>query len=120
MKLNYKNSIQVGYRVLVQLYKNEEDEVTEVKSAGGIITEVRDNKRKTAVQRSTQIARVVHIPEGAFSNFSIDKPWYKVGDLVLICKYSGDDLEDIDEDGKSQVYRAIYAQDVQAILEEVK
>lgn len=100
-----------GYRVLVKLKKVEQELVE--KSEGGIITQVKTKSRVDLEQRATQEAYVVEIGSTAFQAFDDGKPWVKKGDCVLICKYSGDDLLDIEEDS---VYRIINDKDIEAVF----
>ena len=64
-------------------------------------------------QRATQEAYVVAIGPTAFKAFDDGLPWCKVGDCVLICKYSGDDLDDVEED---EIYRVINDRDIEAVF----
>lgn len=100
-----------GHRVLVKLKKI--DEQKEVKSEGGLILEIKENKKIKAEKRATQEARIISLGPNAFKAFDDGQPWCKEGDLAMICRYSGDDLEDI-EDG--EIYRIINDEDVQAIF----
>lgn len=90
---------------------NKEKNVYEELSTFGMVLDVKDvsayddmRKRESV---ATQEAYIVSMGRSAYA----DKggPECKVGDLVLICKYSGEDMHDI-EDGV--IYRAITDQDV--------
>ncbi len=102
-----------GYRVLVKLKKI--DEAEEVKSAGGIITEVRSKSKIDLEQQATQEAYVIGLGPTAFKAYDDGEPWVKEGDCVVICKYSGDDRKDIEE---GEVYRIINDNDIQAVFPE--
>jgi len=101
-----------GHRVLVKLVKPEEEKIT--KSAGGIIVGIKDNKTLEAEKHAMQEARVIAIGHSAFKIFGDGTPWCKVGDLVLIAKYSGEDRKDIEE---NEVYRIINDENIFAVFE---
>lgn len=101
----------VGYRVLVKLKKIDEN--AEVKSEGGIITQVRSESRIELEQRAGTEAYVMEVGPTAFQAYDDGKPWCKVGDLVVIAKYAGVDLNDVEED---EIYRLINDQDVIAVF----
>lgn len=101
-----------GHRVLVKLKKvSEIKEVTYGDSK--IVVELKNNKKINAEKLATQEARVMALGPTAFKAFDDGDPWCKVGDLVMICRYSGDDRHDIEE---GEVYRIINDEDVQAIF----
>lgn len=100
-----------GFRILVEL--KQVDEELEVKSDGGIVLQVKTKSKIKAEQKATQEAYVRAIGPTAFKAFDDGQAWCKVGDCVLICKYSGDDLDDIEED---KVYRVIADRDIQAVI----
>lgn len=102
-----------GYRVLVRLKPVNKD--FEEKSEGGIITKIKSKQRVELEQKATQEAYVMEIGPTAFKAYDDGQPWVKKGDLVQICKYSGDDLTDIEED---EVYRIINDQDIIAVFPE--
>lgn len=102
-----------GFRVLVKL-KQIDQELEEV-SDGGIITKVKTKTTRELEQRATQEAYIIELGPTAFQAFDDGRPWVKPGDCVLICKYSGDDLFDIEEDA---VYRVISDRDIEAIFPE--
>jgi co-chaperonin GroES (HSP10) len=102
-----------GYRVLVKL--EEMDQRSEEMSEGGIITKVKTKTTRELEQRATQKAYVVDIGPTAWKSFDDGTPWASIGDCVLICKYSGDDLSDIEE---GEVYRVINDRDIEAIFPE--
>ena len=105
------NITPAGYRVLVRLKKTDKkvDEVSE----GGIILET--NVDVEAHQYATQEAYVEKLGITAFKSFDEGDPWCKVGDLVLIAKYSGENRKDLKT---GEIYRVINDQDIIAILEE--
>jgi len=91
------------------------EEIKEVKSEGsGIILEIKKESKLNAEKYATQEAEVMALGHTAFKAFDDGEPWCKVGDKVMICKYSGDDRTDI-EDG--EIYRIINDEDIQAIFE---
>ena len=124
-----------GHRVLVKL------KVIEEVSTGGILL-VTDDK-KASYQKAMQEAYVVAIGPQAFTAFNIASeswiphlykllksfltrepltyksqdlaPWCKVGDLVLIARYSGEDKVDPDTE---EVFRIINDEDIFATLED--
>ena len=101
-----------GHRVLVKLKKiNETKEVTYGDKK--IIVEIKTEKKLNAEKLSTQEARIVALGPTAFKAFDDGVPWCKEGDLVMICRYSGDDRTDIEDD---EIYRIINDEDVQAIF----
>lgn len=108
----------VGHRVLVKLKKNSDSDETYVMK-NGIITEIRTERKKTAEKMSTQEAWIMALGQNAFKAFDDGSPWCKVGDLALICKYSGEDRSDIEE---GEIYRIINDEDIEAIFkgEELK
>ena len=97
----------IGFRVLVKLKKIEE-----TLTPGGVIvrSEVQIGKEK----RATQEAYVVEVGPQAFKDFGDGEPWCKEGDCVLIAKYSGDDMMDVEDD---EVYRVINDRDIAAVFE---
>lgn len=101
----------VGFRVLVKLRKVAQEEY--VTSEAGVITEVRSKSRIEREQRATQEAYVVECGPSAFKAFDDGKAWCSVGDCVLISKYSGDDLDDIEE---GELYRVINDRDIEAVF----
>lgn len=105
--------IPAGFRVLVKLKKV--NEAKEIKSAGGIVMEIKENKKINAEKRATQKAYVIAVGKTAWKGYDDGHPWAKVGDCVLICKYSGDDLDDVEED---QIYRIISDRDIEAVVHE--
>lgn len=101
-----------GYRVLVRLKetKKEKEEVSE----GGIIMKIKTNKEMVAESRNVQEAYVIKIGPTAFQAFDDGHAWCKEGDCVLICRNSGDELYDIEDE---QIYRIINDRDIQAVFE---
>ncbi len=102
-----------GYRVLVKLKKIDQ-ELEEV-SEGGIITKVKTKDLRAQEQKGTQEAYVVDIGPTAWQAYDDGTPWAQIGDCVMICKYSGDDRHDIEED---EVYRVINDRDIEAVFPE--
>lgn len=101
-----RDIVPPGDRVLVRLKPVEEV------SKGGIIlhgTAKSAEKEQYAVQE----AYVVRVGWDAWVLLGSGKPWCKVGDCVLIKKYSGEDLDDI-EDGV--LYRVISDEDIVAVF----
>lgn len=96
-----------GHRVLVRLKQIKE-------SKGKIVLpdHVKENH-----QHATQEAYVEALGITAYKGYDQGSPWCKVGDLVLIAKYSGEDRVD---ENTGEVYRIINDEDVFAILEEKK
>lgn len=70
-----------GYRVLVRL-----KEVEEVTESGIIVHTMDSSKREQAGQIE---ATIVELGKDAFTGFGDGTPWCKVGDKVLIARYSG-------------------------------
>lgn len=62
------------------------------------------DKTVESQQYATQEAYVVELGPDAFLNLGSGRPWCKVGDLVKIAKYSGDDDPTVEE---GSVYRII-------------
>lgn len=103
----------VGFRVLVKLKKISQE--IEQKTASGIITAVKTIDNIKREQRATQEAYVVELGPTAFKAFDDGNDWCAKGDCVLISKYSGDDLDDV-EDG--EIYRIINDRDIEAVFPE--
>lgn len=95
-----------GHRVLVKLPDIEE------KTESGLI--VSWGEKSIADQKSTQIAEVIEIGPNAFRAFDDGEPWCKVGDMVFVAKYSGEDRKDPDS---GAVFRIINDEDIFAIVE---
>ena len=85
-----------GHRLIVKLLRPEE------KSQGGIIF-IDTEKTKYASEK----AEVIQVGKQAFKVFDNGEPWCKVGDIVLIAKYSGRQMEE-----NGFVYRIINDEDV--------
>jgi len=102
-----------GYRVLVRLKPMEKK--TEVISKGGLILEIKTDKQLDREQEAMTEAYVVDIGPSAFKAFDDGAPWCKVGDCVLISKYSGTSIDCQDEGNH---YRMINDQDIQGIFPE--
>lgn len=94
-----------GDRVLIELVPAEE--ITQ----GGIII---PNEIKEAERYATQEAWIVDIGPTAWKMLGDGEPWAKIGDRVLVVKYSGQNREDL-EDGK--VHRIISDEDILAVFE---
>lgn len=107
-----RNLKAVGHRVLVRL--KQIDESLEEMSDGGIITKVKTKSRVDLEKQATQEAYVIQIGQNAWKAYDDGDPWAKVGDCVLISKYSGDDRHDI-EDG--EIYRLINDGDIHGVFE---
>lgn len=105
--------IPAGHRLLVKL--KPIDQVTEVKTDWGFVTEFKDQKILEREQYATQEAYVVKLGINAFKAFDSGDSWCKEGDLVLIAKYSGEDRKDIEE---GEIYRIINDEDVIDIFKE--
>lgn len=101
-----------GYRVLVKIKPVEKEK--ETLSKGGLILEIKTDKQIQREQEANTEAYVVDIGPSAFKAFDDGTPWCKVGDCVLISRYSGTLVEATDGD----VYRMINDQDIQAIFPE--
>lgn len=99
----------------MKLRKIDQEEYTTTDS--GLITAVRTKSRIEREQRATQEAYVIECGPSAFKAFDDGEPWCKVGDCVLISKYSGDDLDDIEDD---EIYRVINDRDIEAIFPDDK
>lgn len=101
----------VGFRVLVKLKKVAQE--TEQKTESGLIIAVKTKDKIKLEQRATQEAYIVETGPSAFKAFDDGAAWCVKGDCVLISKYSGDDLDDI-EDG--EIYRIINDRDIEAVF----
>lgn len=97
MKAKWKRDPQpCGDRLIVKVLAEEKT------SGGGIIL-------KAPRKVDSQEAIVMVIGEDCWKACGSGKPWAKVGDRVRINKYSGDDMDDI-EDGC--MYRCIHDEDL--------
>lgn len=92
----------IGPRVLIRLKPTEV-----VVSQGGII--IQTESQTTRAKFATVEAYVVDISETAWAEYGDKKPDVKVGDLVKVVKYSGDDDLTIEDD---QIYRIINEVDI--------
>lgn len=99
----------MGCKIIVKLKKTEK--VKEVKSEGGILLEFKTERQVTQEAYATQEARVVAIGPAVCEDYT---KGLKVGDLVMICKYSGEDKSDIEDD---EIYRVINDNDIHAVFE---
>ncbi len=104
-----RNLIPAGHRVLVKLKKVEQEE----KTASGLIISANYGEMHDRQQYATQEAYVVALGMNAFIGYDEGKPWCKVGDLVMIAKYAGEDRKDIEED---EIYRVINDGDIVAVF----
>lgn len=95
----------------MKLRKIDQEEYTTTES--GLITAVRTKSRIEREQRATQEAYIIECGPTAFKAFDDGTPWCKRGDCVLISKYSGDDLDDIEE---GEIYRIINDRDIEAVF----
>ena len=102
----------VGHRLLVRCEAIEKEK--EKKTEGGVIFEFKTDDQLAREALSVMEARVMDVGEGAFKGLGSGTPWCKVGDLVLINRYSGINRDDIEED---VVYRIINDEDVIALFE---
>ena len=91
-----------GHRVLVKL--KEIEKVEEKKSKGGIVLEIVDESQRRREQFAITDAYVIAIGPTAYKGFDDGLPWCKVGDLVKVPKYAGENIEDEDT---GIVYRVI-------------
>jgi co-chaperonin GroES (HSP10) len=101
--------IPAGHRILVELKR------LETVSKGGII--LNHGTKKTMNQTGTMEAKVVALGMNAFKAFDDGEPWCKVGDNVLIRKYAGENLfevEDINLD--VPLFRLIEDEDILVIV----
>lgn len=92
-----------GDRVLVKLKPPEQK---------GLIIQTRTTVEQE--KYATQEATIVWIGKGAWKQCGDGSPWAEVGDKVLICKYSGEDREDIEP---GEVYRMISDENVYGVFE---
>ena len=100
-----------GYRILVKIKPIEKK--TEEKSKGGILLEIKTDKQLQREQEAMTEAYVMDIGPSAFKGFDDGIPWCKKGDCVLISRYSGILVDDVEE---GYVYRMINDQDIQAVF----
>lgn len=77
---------------MVKLRKTEKE--VEKKSEGGIIFEIKTKKLVEQEQYATQLADVVKVGDTSWKAFDNGEPWCKVGDVVLIAKYAGQNRVD--------------------------
>lgn len=96
-----------GHRILVKLKDVEQ------KSKGGIILASDTDVR--AQRYATQEAEVIELGQTAYKAFDDGTPWVKVGDTVLIAKYSGENREDPET---KEIFRIINDEDVIGTIEE--
>jgi len=102
-----------GYRVLVKIRPLEKK--AEEVSKGGIFLEIKTDYQLQLEQEAMAEAYVVDIGPSAFKAFDDGLPWCRIGDCVLISRYSGTLVDDIEE---GCVYRMINDQDIQAVFPE--
>lgn len=95
----------VLHRIILKL-----DTVEEVTASGIVIPKDLINKERKAVE----IGTVVSIGETAFKDYGGSENTLSVGDRVIIAKYSGKDVKDIDE----QEYVVCNDEDILVIIKE--
>jgi len=102
-----------GYRVLVRL--KPIDEAKEVKSVGGLIIKIKTGIDAEQEQQGMREAYIIDIGPSAFKMKSTgDKtPWCKVGDCVMIHKFSGTLISEM---GDEFTYRMILDMDIEAVF----
>jgi len=100
-----------GYRILVKVKPLEKK--AEVQSKGGILLEIKTDAQLKREQEAVTEAYVVDVGPSAFKAFDEGKPWCKIGDCVLISKYSGTLVDGVEE---GSVYRMINDQDIIAVF----
>lgn len=97
-----------GWRVLIKIKKIVPE--LEKKTEFGVIYALSNAQKEKLKQTASQEAYIVDVGPSAFKGES----WCKAGDLVQVCKYSGDDLKDIEE---GEIYRIINDSDIQCVFE---
>jgi co-chaperonin GroES (HSP10) len=102
--INRKGKVP-GDRVLVKL------KPTEKVSAGGIVF-IDNTVEKN--QYATQEAYVMQIGSTAWKDYGDGQPWAKIGQLVKVLRYSGEDDTTIEE---GSVYRVINDVDIVYVWE---
>lgn len=100
-----------GHRVLVKLKKTESETVEKTKS--GIITAIKSVNEIEREQYATTDATVVELGHTAFKAFDDGKAWCKVGDTVIIAKYSGIDRK-LDN---GDILRIVVDEDIIGVVE---
>lgn len=98
-----------GNRIFIKLKPIEK--VHDKLSEGGIVLEVRTDKKLKLEQESIYIGHVIALGPEAYAEYK--EPWCKVGDCVQISKYSGTLVDDVEE---GEVYRMVNDIDVQAVF----
>lgn len=101
-----RNLRPCGDRVLVKL-KNPEE-----KSTGGIVLVTAINKDME--RHASCEAYILRLGHDSFKMLGSGEPWCKVGDLVLIRKYSGENREDLID---GELCRLISDEDILGVFE---
>ena len=95
----------VLHRILLKL-----DDVEEVTASGIIITKELVEKERKAVE----IGTIVAIGETAFKDYGGSPNTVSIGDRVIIAKYSGKEVKDLDE----TKYVVVNDEDILVIIKE--
>lgn len=110
-----------GHTLLVKLKPDFVDNKYEKTAAGyeektssGLILSIKKDNDVARERFSTQEAYVLAIGPTSYKGVDDSTPWVKVGDCVLIKKYSGEDREDIID---GEICRLINDIDVTGIFE---
>lgn len=101
-----RNLQPAGHRVLIKLKQSKK----EVTSFGLEIVE--DERVRQGKKYAMTEAKVVALGMNAFKAFDDGVPWCKVGDTVLVSKYSGETIEGIEDD---EIYRLINDEDIHGV-----
>lgn len=96
-----------GYNLVVELHP------TEKVSAGGIILA---KERVTREQEASMRATVLDVGPDAFKDYS-KKPWCKVGDTIIVQKYSGVKTDMLNPEDLVRIIRDV---DVLGLVEDTK
>lgn len=80
--------VPILHRIILKL-----DDIEEVTSSGIVIPKDLIEKERKAVETGT----VISIGETAFKDYGGSLDTIKIGDRVIIAKYSGKEVQDIDE-----------------------
>lgn len=108
----------LGDRILVKVKKDLIDKDYQFNSKTGKYDEVSEtgfviqSLTKDQIENlklGTQEARVVQIGKDAYKSLGSGDNWVEIGDLVTICRWSGEALPDI---GDGEIYRVISDHDV--------
>jgi co-chaperonin GroES (HSP10) len=101
----------IGSYILVRLKRIDEEK--EVKTDWGFIERIREDSQIKREQRGTKEAYIVAIGEDAPNELG-GELGFKIGDLVLIAKYAGDDMDDV-VDG--EIFRIVNARQIQLVFD---